>query len=162
MPHLEIGYQNTKTTFTQLELSSLLLLNDSHFGLSCPVAMQTLGVDISSCRADVTMVLTYSCFSWSQEVEIAHILRTAYRSLPMLTVIVSPLFGRLLALLQCMFFRRSVECETGASIPREGSGARKWDQRHRANYIVRWYQLLVDCWLIVSIVRSRCWLIVDW
>ena len=82
----------------------------------------------------------------------------ACRSLPVLTVIASPLFFLSICLLcrnKSRFFV-VVVCETGASISWEGRGARTWNQRHRRVHYLRWCQLLVDFRLIISIVHSRC------
>ena len=42
------------------------------------------------------------------------------------------------------------------TISREGPGIRKWDQHHRITHYFRWHSILIDCWLIIFIVSSRC------
>ena len=63
-----------------------------------PLTCKTLGVDCSSCREDTTIALIYSCCLWSQVEGLARRLLIDGRSLPLLTVIVKPLLGQLLAL----------------------------------------------------------------
>ena len=74
------GSQNSVSTTVSLV---------SHVPLTC----KTLGVNCSSCRAATTMKLTYSCLSWSQVRPQISRLLIACRSLPVSTVIVSPLWG---------------------------------------------------------------------
>ena len=61
----------------------------SHVPLTC----KTFGVDCSSCRAATTMTLTYSCPSLSKLYPHSGRLLIVFLSLPVLTVIVSPLWG---------------------------------------------------------------------
>ena len=61
----------------------------SHVPLTC----KTFGVDCSSCRVATTMTLTYSCSSCSKLYPLLGRLLIVFLSLPVLTVIVSPLWG---------------------------------------------------------------------
>ena len=65
-----------------------------------PLTCKTLGVNRSSCRAATAMKVVYSCYSSSRVDSSFSRLLIALSSLPVLTVIVKPLFGvDLLALL---------------------------------------------------------------
>ena len=139
------------------ELDSTIRIDFCRFGWSCPVATRTLGVAFSSCRLAATIPLAYSCYSWSEVLAQIRRQLIASRSLPVLMVIVSPLLSSITCFVVITTdFSLFVVCEMGASISREGFGARKWDQRHQTVCDVRWLICLVDCWLILSIVRSRC------
>ena len=92
----------------------------SHVPLTC----KTFGVDCSSCRAATMITLTYSCPSCSKLYPHLGRLLVACRSLPVLTVIVSPLWGRFACFVVISSrFRRYRVCENGASISWEGRGA---------------------------------------
>ena len=74
----------------------------------------------------------------------------------MLTVIVSPLLDRLLALSELSVVFVINESEVARTISREESGARKRDQHHRTTHYFRRSYILVDFALTIFIVRSRC------
>ena len=101
------------------------------------------------------MVLTYYCYSWSHFVQVCRwllaVVCRCWRSL-------SALF--LLSI--CLLCRNKsrffvvVVCETGASISWEGRGARTRCQHHCTSRHLNWKCLLIDSWLLFSIVCSRC------